>query len=217
MNSIRSLASLFVLQSCLVCGSNLQDKSKLCAKCSLATTLRLRRGSVGELPHYYALEYNAVTSKLILLAKEDNLRQAREILAAAITFAMKELLAREENRINLIPIPSRPAATRQRGFLHTQELGLSAIQLIPTSGIKVLPILEIFGKVKDQSALSAKERYQNIHKMVRVKRSAEIPGATELNILFDDLVTTGASALEAVRALKAVNLPIWGLISACAT
>lgn len=218
MRSLVSLTWLFISRSCLTCPSQTDAQSQLCAECSLLTRLSLRSGWIGQLPHFYAMEYNSVTSKLILMAKEENLIAARELIAHSIRFSLKHIVELDGVTINLIPIPSRKAANRKRGFIHTQELGFCIINSeLTDNSYRITPILEISGKLKDQSGLSARQRRQNIAMKVRVKAKAALPSGSSVNILFDDLVTTGETVMEAARALQAENLPLWGVISSCAT
>jgi predicted amidophosphoribosyltransferase len=53
---------------------------------------------------------------------------------------------------------------------------------------------------KSQAYLSATERRENVRGAFRSSRSAQLAGKTVL--LIDDVVTTGATAHEAARALR---------------
>ncbi len=215
--ALASLVQLFQLHTCLICNGSQITADGLCTHCSVELRFQSKYGEIAGSHHLYCLAYNKVTSKLILLAKEENLSAAREILADSISFSLKQLKIDSHKQVNLIPIPSRNSANRSRGFKHTELLVMRVCLKNQELQLRTLSLLELTGKVRDQSALNPLERASNLHLKARVRSRIRLPMPGEINILIDDLVTTGASAAEAIRAMSAVNLPIWGVISACAT
>ena len=85
-----------------------------------------------------------------------------------------------------------------------------------TSNTRFLPrsILSLRRKVKDQSGLSATERQQNLAGAFAVTEAfdSQIP-----IIVIDDVITTGNTLREAIRALKERNLTVLGAATACAS
>jgi predicted amidophosphoribosyltransferase len=75
------------------------------------------------------------------------------------------------------------------------------------------PILFIQKKIKDQSNLNSKARRKNIESAYRVNGSVISQSPT---ILVDDLITTGSSIQEALRALRDAKITIDAVITACA-
>jgi len=119
----------------------------------------------------------------------------------------------------LIPIPSRPSANRVRGFSHATLLAREAISLAGGARDQVIDVLRVTGSTRDQSGLNSRQRQENLHQ----KFGANHRCLTHLlNLesrpifIVDDVVTSGASAREAIRALHAANITVVGLISACA-
>jgi predicted amidophosphoribosyltransferase len=70
--------------------------------------------------------------------------------------------------------------------------------------------------VKDQSELNAHERNKNIYKALGINRN-KLPALGVGNdvILVDDLLTTGATLLEARRALEVRGIRVIAAITAC--
>lgn len=90
-------------------------------------------------------------------------------------------------------------------------------QVAIQSGDKVLSILKVNRDVRDQSKLSEKQRSQNlvgafdcVSKNLHLAQSSPI-------ILVDDLLTTGATLREAVRALRQRGVIPIGAITAAHT
>jgi ComF family protein len=173
-----------------------------------------------QIPLYSALHYNETSAQLILAAKESNDRASARYLAS--------LMAMRFNRIHrdlpfdrylFIPIPSSRKADRRRGFAHTVLLSKLLATEISRSikvSCRVFPLLSPTRAIADQSRLTARERIANIHGAFIARKEGR--GAQEGGegiIVVDDLVTTGSTMGEALRALKAVSCEPVALLSAC--
>jgi ComF family protein len=99
----------------------------------------------------------------------------------------------------LVPIPSRPDRSRARGADMVTELGRVASRLLRTAGLdaRVSPCLRVVRRVRDQAGLSAVERAENLRGAFMTRR---LPAGHV--VLIDDIVTTGATLSEAVRAVS---------------
>ena len=78
----------------------------------------------------------------------------------------------------------------------------------------VRPILSITKKVIDQSGLSETKRNANLFGAFEVVKPFR---PTSAIIVIDDVITTGSTLREAVRALKERNLTVLGAATACAS
>ena len=76
-----------------------------------------------------------------------------------------------------------------------------------------LPLLIPSKKIQDQSKLNSQQRKANIYQAFLVRKSEVSIGGV---ILIDDLVTTGASILEGIRALHEAKITINAVVTACA-
>ena len=139
------------------------------------------------------------------------------MLANSIVNSLKKLIAdlNLKDEIALVGIPSSSAAIRKRGRNHINDLANEVIKISNIFGISVinLPILSISKKVKDQSNLNKLQRMQNLSGAYLAK----YPECSIKNlIIIDDLITTGASIQEGIRALSVLNLRPVAIITACA-
>jgi predicted amidophosphoribosyltransferase len=155
--------------------------------------------------------------KVILAAKESGNPIARNLLASSIanslTHAIQNLKLQDE--VTLVTIPSRSSAIRKRGRDHIKELATEIISISRSRGIKIYhqSILHLTKQVKDQSNLNKSQRIQNMSGAYL----ANYPENSISNlIIIDDLITTGASIHEAIRALSVINLRPVAIITACA-
>ena len=140
-------------------------------------------------------------------AKENHLELADNLISDAITHSLENLL-REEWVDYLIPIPSRKSATRLRGREFIAEMALPASQKLK---IPIHSPLIHARRVRDQSGLDLRQRRNNLEGAFVVER---VDGLYGNAVLVDDLVTTGATLLEAARALRYAGIQVIGAVTA---
>jgi predicted amidophosphoribosyltransferase len=117
----------------------------------------------------------------------------------------------------LVPVPSRPGATRARGHDPLLDVVRRAARLVPDT--TVIPLLRSRGGVVDQAGLGAAERALNQHHAMccpsgALRRHAGRAGNV---VICDDVLTTGATAREAQRALVASGVTVNGIAVVAAT
>jgi predicted amidophosphoribosyltransferase len=85
----------------------------------------------------------------------------------------------------------------------------------------VLRLLEVRGPVLDQAGLDARQRAANLAGSMAVRRRvlhrlarSEVPVSV---VVCDDVLTTGATAREAQRALEESGLPVRAVVTVAAT
>ena len=155
--------------------------------------------------------------KVILAAKEDGNNLARKLLARSLfnslTYSINNLKLVGE--INLVSIPSRNSAIRKRGRSHIDELANEIISFGKEVDLKInhQKSLMLIKKVSDQSDLNKFQRTQN---MSGAYLAIAPKNSTKNLIIFDDLITTGASIHEGIRALSVIKLRPVAIITACA-
>lgn len=212
--SISSLKELVYPVTCLSCSSL---GAKLCSNCLLMWQIRPIKSNIQKYPLYFSADYNEFTGSIILAAKELANKDAIELLAAAI--ARSIILAINDlslhSPIVLTPIPSQYSANRRRGRDHIKELTEVVISKLQTKGVFAfcLPLLIHTKKIQDQSKLNSQQRKVNMYQAFLTRQPEISIGGV---ILIDDLVTSGASIIEGIRALNEAKIAINAVITACA-
>ena len=212
--SILSLKKLIYPTICLSCRS---VGMKICSNCLLMWRINPVKSSIEKYPLYFSADYNEFTGSVILEAKESANKVAIDLLACSIARsiirAIKDLSICQP--IVLTTIPSQHSANRRRGRDHIKDLTeviigkLEAIDIFPL----YLPLLIPTKKIQDQSKLNSQQRKVNVYQAFLARQSEISIGGV---ILIDDLVTTGASILEGVRALNEAKITINAVVTACA-
>lgn len=113
----------------------------------------------------------------------------------------------------LCPVPSSPAAVRRRGDDPAWRLARSAAGSLAGAGAARL--LTQARRTRDQSGLTTAERARNLHGALRGVR-APGPDARRV-VVVDDVMTTGATLVEAARALRAAGHEVAGAAVVAAT
>jgi predicted amidophosphoribosyltransferase len=128
-------------------------------------------------------------------------RPLAHLLAASI------VMLDPEAPVSLVPIPSRADRRRVRGADVVADLGRVAARLLRGIGLdaRVVPCLSLVRGVRDQAGLSATERADNLRGALTVGR---VPRGSA--VVIDDIVTTGATLAEAVRALSRAGATVTG-------
>jgi len=217
---LSELLQLIFPSQCLGCSTILDSSKNLCVTCARQWAPQIMRKRIDEVEQISSHPYNSLTSRIILLAKEENNTIARRLLASAIA----ELIG--ECACWLIPVPSRASAHRKRGFRHSTLLAQEVVKILGVESAHIKEALSFQKSVKDQTGLNRHERQSNLSGSMVVNRTLLAGlGITHTDTLFnprqviiiDDVVTSGASAREAIRALRAEGITVNRVISACAT
>lgn len=150
------------------------------------------------------LPYEGVAQRLLLAHKEHGQLHLTRPLGQALAVAaqLHDLPA----SLVVCPVPSSRRAVRQRGHDH-------ALRLARAAGLgAVRPLLKPARPVADQSGLSTAQRAVNLRGALVARRWAGPPV-----LIIDDVVTTGATLVEAARALTAAGHRVVGAAVVAAT
>lgn len=171
-----------------------------------------------------ATEYAGAVRAMVVGHKEHRLLGLRgplgELLALAVAAALREPA---RGPTVLVPVPSRPASVRGRGHDPTGAITTAAARLLRAGGHDVLAVsmLRTRPGVVDQAGLGAADRAANLagsmhcppaalRRLAARRRRARV-------VVCDDVLTTGATAREAQRALESVGLEVVAIAAVAAT
>jgi predicted amidophosphoribosyltransferase len=166
-------------------------------------------------PTWAASPYGAAVRAALVAFKDGDRRDLVTVLAPMLSGSMaaalagdgdlRAVLASGNGPVLVVPVPSSPSAVRRRGDAPLELLTHAAIRQVGLTEREVLfaPALRLRRRVTDQSGLDHRHRADNLEHAicVRPRWQASIQGGTAL--LVDDVLTTGATIVEAARALTA--------------
>ncbi len=135
----------------------------------------------------------------IVALKEQGRRDLVSPLSRALALAIHRLTTWGilGEPLTVVPAPTRRAAARRRGGDPVTRVAVAAVAASPHH--RVATVLRTGGLVRDSVGLSNTARERNI--AGRVRLTGPVPRGEIL--LVDDILTTGATAREAVRMLTA--------------
>jgi len=204
-------------------GCRRPDRS-LCDECEAELRPVARVEAVGEIPVWSALAYEGVARRVLLAYKDGGRVDVARALARALRCSVAEAqrqVAREARpgeadeaspgRAALLPvlIPSTRAAWRHRGYHPTRSVLARAHILVPP----LWRALRLSRQTADQAGLSVAERSGN--RQGSFVASPRLAGRECL--IVDDIITSGATVLEASRAIRAVGGRVAGVAAIART
>ena len=209
MKKLLDLTEIIFPSRCFGCGCL---GPNICSTCRPLWNPHLYRSTIDSLHVYSAIIYSPVAKRIILSAKENGIKAADDLIIHALSHSLHLVLRDFEMGI-LIPTPSRKSSNRKRGRDFLSDITHSVAR---SESLDCVDLLEHTRKIKDQTGLTAHQRSENIHHAVSVDRNklAALGVDTDV-ILVDDLMTTGATLLEARRALKVRGIRVIAAITAC--
>lgn len=228
MRLLDDLADLVLGSSCVGCGC---PGRLLCRPCHDALDLAPRPAwptpvPPGLAPPWAAGEYAGALRAAVVGHKERHLFGLREPLAVLLAGAVAAGLADgggPAGPVALVPVPSRPSTVRTRGHDATYALVRRAAAVLRASGYDAAAhrLLRTRGGLVDQAGLDAVARFDNLAGSLHcpsaaVRRLRAWRPAARM-VVCDDVLTTGATAREAQRALEAVGLGVVGVATVAAT
>lgn len=119
----------------------------------------------------------------------------------------------------VMPVPSAPSAARRRGHDPMRRTAVRAVRRLRGRGhaVQLVPALRQTRRVADQAGLGATERASNLRGAIGVAPWAAAVVAGRHVVVVDDVVTTGATLADAVRAVSACGGAVLGVATVAAT
>lgn len=186
---------------CAGCGVPDRSVCESCRRRLAPAPVAVARAGLREwdgLEAWAGLEYADVAARAIRSMKDDQRTDAAPVLAPALRAALGAACLAAGGLpgwpLELAVVPSTPAARRERGY-HPVRL------LLRHAGFRAADVLRIAGRRVDQASLGREARRANAAgSMAAVAR---LEGRSF--VLVDDVVTTGSTIAEAVRAIRSAG------------
>ena len=214
---VDACCDLFLGGACAGCATPGRTVCRACAQL-LRRDPRLRWPDpvpAGLAPPFASSTYEGSVRELLLSHKERRRFGLARPLGAAVAQAVRASIRDLDAALNglamssllLVCAPSRPAIVRSRGHDAVLRMSRAAAWELRRSGIwaEVVPALSIAASVHDQAGLDAGQRASNLHGAYIATTAGARLVRDRLCIVVDDVVTTGATAAEAARALRSAG------------
>ena len=174
-------------------------------------------GTRGLIPCFAAGAYDGVIRAALLDYKERGRLCLRRELGGCLAVSVFAAVGSDDSSVVLVPVPSATATRRARGHDPVGAMAATAAGYLRAAGLRVevRPLLRQSRAVADQSGLDVEARRANLGGALVVRRPALVRGRRV--VIVDDIVTTGATAAEAARALMHAGALVIGVASVAAT
>ena len=176
-------------------------------------------------PPWCVAEYGGPVRSALLAHKEQSRYGLARVLGRALGAAVVTAVeAASEGRpaqgwVWLVPVPSPSPVVRRRG--HDPVLRMARVAAVHARRrghrVRVQSCLRPARAVLDQSGLDAGQRRANLAGALRVGPRYSEAVAGRPVVVADDIVTTGSTAAEACRALRAAGALVLGVATVSAT
>jgi predicted amidophosphoribosyltransferase len=166
-------------------------------------------------PTWAAISYDGPARKALVAFKDSDRRDLVVVLAPMLAGAieaalsadpqLRAVLAADNGPVFVVPVPSSTAAVRRRGDAPLEQLTRGAVREVGRSSrdLIVTPALRLRRRVADQAGLDHRQRADNVECAMQVRPQWRASIAGVRCLLVDDVLTTGATLVEAARALRA--------------
>ena len=168
-------------------------------------------------PTWAAGPYDAATRAALVAFKDGDRRDLTMVLAPMLSRAvgaalaedryLRAVLASGNGPLFVVPVPSSTAAVRRRGDAPLELMTRACVAQMACSRAELIvtPALRLCRRVADQAGLDHRQRAANLEGAMQVRSRWRdcVQGVTCL--LVDDVLTTGATLVEAARALRAAG------------
>lgn len=173
----------------------------------------------GLAPPYAAAPYDGTVREMVVAHKERRVLALRRPLGRLLGLSVAALAG--SGPVVVVPVPSRPGTSRRRGHDPTWDITRTAAGVLRRAGLPVTAarLLVSRGGVVDQAGLGAVARSANLTGSMCCPTASvrRLAGRRVRVVVCDDVLTTGATAREAQRALEAVGLPPLAVAAVAAT
>jgi ComF family protein len=204
MKAIEELLDLLLPTRCALCFAL---GSSICENCAKKFHFRARSVTRGNLAGLVVTEFGSSEQLVIHAFKENGQTSLAGFLADPLVGPLRELTDASEIQL-VVPVPSSRENYKKRGFMPTKVLAKRICRVFGP-GCVVADSLIFKRKVEDQSRLDSNARRKNLEGSMLA--DSRVFGRQV--ILFDDVVTTGSTILEAGRAVELAGGTVIGFLA----
>jgi predicted amidophosphoribosyltransferase len=197
------------------CGGCGRPRRALCEECAwslygaAARRARPNPEPAGLPAVFAAAPYEDAVRAVLLAHKERGALGLARALGRALAGAVRAATASAPGAgpLVLVPVPSARNAVRARGHDPALRMACAASRELRRTGTgaRVVAVLGQRRTVADQAGLDARQRLANLAGALEVVAGGARLLAEGRVVFVDDLMTTGASLVEAARAVRAVS------------
>ncbi|MFC9998280.1 ComF family protein [Nocardia sp. NPDC127526] len=209
------LLDLILPRSCAGCGASGTGWCADCAGALSGPPIRIRPRADPGVPCWALAGYRGAPRRAVLAAKEHRRRDLAVPLGLALARGLDHL--RDAARpLLLVPAPSRRAAARRRGGDPVVRAAAVAASWLPDC--RVFGTLRMRPGVRDSVGLDSGDRQHNLCGRIIVVPDCPPTGWFAANaevVLVDDVLTTGTTMRESVRALAGAEVPVRAVLVTC--
>jgi predicted amidophosphoribosyltransferase len=202
----------------LECGGCGAPSTRWCDVCAIELSVAADQPHVvnpridTQVPVFALGRYAGARRRAILAMKERGRGDLVAPLARALAVGIHRLMSwgMVETPLTIVPAPTRRSAARRRGGDPVARLARAAVAAHPD--ITVVQALRVKALARDSVGLGTSARERNI--AGRVVLRGQRP-RTEV-VIVDDIVTTGATARESARTLRAAGVRVAAVLAIAA-
>jgi predicted amidophosphoribosyltransferase len=202
----------------LECGGCGAPSTRWCDACAAELSVAAEQPHVvnpridPQVPVFALGRYAGARRQAILAMKEHGRGDLVAPLARALAVGVHRLLTwgMVETPLTIVPAPTRRSAARRRGGDPVARLARAAVAGHPD--VAVVQALRLRALVRDSVGLGTSARERNIAGRVLLRGQRATLSGTEV-VIVDDIVTTGATARESVRTLRAAGIPVAAVLA----
>lgn len=213
--TLAAMLDLFLPAECGGCGA---PSTRWCDACAAELSVTAGQPHVVNpridpgVPVFALGRYAYARRRAILALKEHGRADLVAPLARALAVGVHRLVTWGivETPLTLVPAPTRRSAARRRGGDPVTRLARAAVARQPD--IAVAPVLRVKALTRDSVGLGTAARERNIAGRVVLRGR---PPRTEVMVI-DDIVTTGSTARESVRVLRAAGVRVAAVLTVAA-
>ncbi len=203
----RKAADILYPARCPVCEKLIPLGKYICDECNSTFEYKNCETNVSGFPLYYVCEYNSVSQKIVLGAKNDWDGDKLDFMAKAVCDMLDQYGLRD-NFDAVIPVPISKKSRMERGYNQTEKIAGKISEL---SGLKVIKAVKKIKNTAQQKQLGRSDRLKNLNGAFAVNEYCDIKGKTVL--LLDDVCTTGATFTQTAKVL--MNAGCAGVVCVC--